>query len=919
MIKKTLFQVLILISFLLANTILNAQTTPTPTRNITGIVRDSLNKPITGATVLLISAKDTLKATTNTFGFYGFPNVRSADFLLSVKALGHKSYNRKYFNNDTKTILNIPPIRLGIQEEQLENVTITRLKGPVIKGDTTEFWAKDYIVRDYARLEDLLKRMEGVTIDPDGSVFYNNELVTKALFNGSKYFSGSVKEAMKELPADIVERIQIIDMDESGENAKKLKTEKSSKVLNIVTKADKSAGKMYAITAEQGSQSRTKAITSIKTIDGSNQFSTKAGYQQEPLGIRSTTIPGSLAKQNRTFINSPANISGGELKNMNVGIGKRFQFRQINFFNEFEYTQTINQNNTKTIGESYYEQGTLYKKTIKESSGKNHILSLNSDFNASFKEKSSLFGYLKIASDLGKVNLSGQNLQSGILNNFENSQSDKNNNNLNYNFYTRYINNISSKTTLITSLTSSYNGNKSYGNSIITTYKDTLNIAVADSILHQLEKLNSRSFTNSIQNELNWNYNQKLKFKTSLSFLSQVNSTNNKSFVNEDDRINFNPKLSFFQNQKTYNIPVLFQTEYSFKNGITLSPMFTMTNKWLNGEIGLEKDKANRYDLLPSTSFKIIYNTAKFGNLQIALSQYFNQPALNTLNPIPNYITPYNITIGNPDLKNSENLSWSLNYNKFFKRLQLNTSIMATTNSTKNGTTNITSSVIDSEKKIITTTNTFTNIDGQKSNMLNFSIGKTLPPNSNLQFSGSIRQSDNPYFLDTKSEIRKSFYQNWKTDYTFNYKKWLELTTSLVFTSQSDHNSASATKTFNQLFNGDINLSLYFGDTWNVNFFFQQNLNQVSNTNDKMSPSVLNMNIEKRIFKQKNGILSFVVMDLAKQNYLLNYSSTNTGYQQTFTNKNSNYFLLQFSWQPQAWGKSKFDNNKGRNGNGSFK
>lgn len=96
---------------------MTAQTVPSSTRNVTGILRDSLNKPINGADVQLISAKDTLKATTNIYGFYGFSNVRSSDFLLSIKALGHQPFNRKYFNNDTKGLINLPPISLGIKEE----------------------------------------------------------------------------------------------------------------------------------------------------------------------------------------------------------------------------------------------------------------------------------------------------------------------------------------------------------------------------------------------------------------------------------------------------------------------------------------------------------------------------------------------------------------------------------------------------------------------------------------------------------------------------------------------------------------------------------------------------------------------------------------------------------------------------------
>jgi len=911
-----LFYFFLFIYLLFSSTNVVAQTKPVAVRNVSGILRDSLNKPIAGADVRLISAKDTLKATTNVYGFYGFAKVKSADFLISIKALGHNSFNRKYFNNDTKNIINIPSIRLGIKEEQLETVTIKRLKGPTIKGDTTEFWAKDYIVRDYARLEDLLKRMEGVRIDSDGTLFYNDQIVAKALFNGTEYFNGSVKEAIKELPADIIERIQIIDMDESGLNVKKLKTENTSKVLNIVTKPDKSAGKSYDFTAEQGSQSRTRLRAKIKTIDQSDQFTANINYQQEPLGIRSTYVPGSIAAQNMEFRNSGADFSSGQLKKINAGIGKRFKIKKFNLYSELNYTQTLDKHNIKTIEENYYEQGTLRKRNIRESDSENHNLNWVNNFNSSWK-KESIIGNLIIGTNKTQLTQSNQNLQSGIINNFEDEVSKTNLKNLNYTLYTLYTNSISKKLSLNTILSSNHNNNNSNTNSNTAIYKDTINTIVADSTLHQFEKSKTSTFSNYLQNDLNWNYNNQLKFKGRIGFTSQTNYNNKKTFVDENETISFNQSLSFFQNENSFSIPVSFQTEYSLKNGISFSPSFGITNKWLNGEIGLNRNSVNRQDVLPDTFLKMMYSNLKVGNFQVTVRQIFTQPGLSSLNPIPNYITPYNINIGNPDLKNTENTSYGLNYNNFFKKIRFNASLMYSYLIAKNSIGIITNSEIDAEKNTFTTTNTFTNVNGYKSNMLNLSLNKMFS-SLNLQFIGSLRQSHNPYYLNSELELRKSLSQNWETKLIFNAKKWFELTTSLSYSSDIDRNTASVNKTYNQLFDANINLKLFFGD-WNINAYFQQNLNQTSNFADKMSPSILNMNIEKRIFKQKNGIISLVVMDLARENYLLEYSSFDNGYQQTFTNKNSNYFMVQFSWRPEYWGKSKFDNNKGRTGNGSFK
>jgi len=899
---------------------LRAQTTPSAARNVAGILRDSLNKPISGAEVRLISAKDTLKTTSNIYGFYGFANVRSSDFLLSIKALGHHSFNRKYFNNDTKTIINLPPIRLGIKEEQLENVTITRIKGPVVKGDTTEFWAKDYIVRDFARLEDLLKRMEGIRIDANGTVFYNDEVIVKALFNGSQYFTGSVKEAIKELPADIIERIQIVEMDESGNASKKLKTDKSTKVLNIVTKADKSAGKMLDFTGEIGSQSRLRAAAGIKNIDQGNQFSAKAGYQQEPLGIRSTTIPGSIAKQNLIVKRDDPNVSYGQVKNLNAGIAKNFKFEKINLFTDLSYSNSINNNSIKSVGENYYKDGNLYKEAFKTSASENNALTFSNNFSSNFKTENSLVGFFNATIDTNDSNLSSQSLQSGLINNFEEASSLTNGKKISYNFNTQYHHKISKNLFLNFWITSNYTGSNSKNNSITNIYKDATNLVAVDSTLHQFKNTKGRNFANSMRNELNWNYNKQLKFKTSINFESIANLNDTGSSIAENGSITYDPSLSYFQKDATYYVPILFKTEYALQNGLTISSSFGMRNNWIKGQIGLDKNKVDRYDLLPETAFNVAYNTSEFGRLNVSIFQNFRQPSLNSLNPIPNNSIAYNTTIGNPNLKNSESVSYNITYANFFKKLQFNASIMFLAMNFKNGIGAITSTVVDPDKNTLTTINTFTNIDGQKSNMINLNLGKSLSLfNASIRLNGQIRESKNPYFLNEDLEMRKSISQNWKTDFIFSPKNWLEIITAIEYISQVDRNSASAFTTYNQLFNANMNVSFYMGKSWNMNFYLQQNLNQASNIKSKMTPFVLNMNIEKRIFKQHNGIVSFVIMDLAKQNYLTNYTSFDNGYQQNLTNKNSRYFLFQFSWLPQKWGRSQFDNGKGRKGDGSFK
>ena len=81
----------------------------------------------------------------------------------------------------------------------------------VVKEDTVEYRADAFKVREGAVVEDLLKRLPGIEVGKDGSVKAQGKSVTKVRVNGKDFFGGDVQTATKELPANLVDKIQIID------------------------------------------------------------------------------------------------------------------------------------------------------------------------------------------------------------------------------------------------------------------------------------------------------------------------------------------------------------------------------------------------------------------------------------------------------------------------------------------------------------------------------------------------------------------------------------------------------------------------------------------------------------------------------------------------------------------------------------
>jgi len=192
---------------------------------------------------------DTVRSATNADGIFVLKDVKSAVFVLTITSLGYQTSTRKYLQNDALKKLVLDPIILKSQANVLAEVKINGKPSIVYKTDTVEYKASDYKVRENATVDELLKKMEGMEVGSDGTLTHQGQQVTKARLNGKDYAGGNVAQAIQNLPADIVEKVQIVD--DYGDEAARtgVKDGPPQKVLNITTKADRSVGNVGRITA----------------------------------------------------------------------------------------------------------------------------------------------------------------------------------------------------------------------------------------------------------------------------------------------------------------------------------------------------------------------------------------------------------------------------------------------------------------------------------------------------------------------------------------------------------------------------------------------------------------------------------------------------------------------------------------------
>lgn len=88
-------------------------------------------------------------------------------------------------------------------------------------------------------LEDALKQIPNFQVSRDGSVYAFGKPITSVQVDGKKFFGGDVLTATRNLPADFIKNIQVIDFYGDEATAKGTKSGNSEKILNIILKEDK--------------------------------------------------------------------------------------------------------------------------------------------------------------------------------------------------------------------------------------------------------------------------------------------------------------------------------------------------------------------------------------------------------------------------------------------------------------------------------------------------------------------------------------------------------------------------------------------------------------------------------------------------------------------------------------------------------
>ena len=112
----------------------------------------------------------------------------------------------------------------------------------LIKGDTVEYNAGSYDTRPNAVLEKLLEQLPGVEVAEDGSITAEGQQVQKIMIDGKEFFGNNVKLAVKNIPVDAVQKVQITDSQTEESEFTGVDDGQQLKTINLKLKPDKRSG-----------------------------------------------------------------------------------------------------------------------------------------------------------------------------------------------------------------------------------------------------------------------------------------------------------------------------------------------------------------------------------------------------------------------------------------------------------------------------------------------------------------------------------------------------------------------------------------------------------------------------------------------------------------------------------------------------
>ncbi|HET9055215.1 MAG TPA: outer membrane beta-barrel family protein [Chitinophagaceae bacterium] len=894
-----------------------------------GSVIDTLNKTILqNATISLLRAKDSvlIKFTrTDTKGFFELSNLPAGKAILIVSYPSYADYTDELELTENQTVVknNIPVIT---KAKLLEEVIVKQKFSAIrIKGDTTEFIADSFKVRANANVQDLLKKLPGIQVNSKGEITAQGEKVEKVLVDGEEFFSDDPAVVTENLRADAVSKVQVFDKKSEQAAFTGIDDGQKTKTINLELKDDKKKGyfgKLEAGTnfdkyrSGKGLLNAFKAkrkiaayITNDNTKFQSLNWSERRNYSSD---LNTVTEFGDDGSVSITSTGDDFSFGNGFPTATSIGVlyTDKWNKDKNNLNSTYQFNDLKVNGATSSINQTILQDSSYITKSGQEFSGHKQRNRLYGAQEWTFDSTNTL--KLKLDGSLLKTNSStylnssteknklGQNY---IANTNEQSNlNEENSKNFSTDLIWKKRLKKKGRTISITSMLN--NGNKESNGflfSDINIYD--LNGQLQDQLITDQKKVVNeeqlRWDTRAVYTEPLWkNTFLELNYKLGLNRNDAKRTTlektnNNPKYEKEIDSLSNHFLFRTTNNQGGFNFKVnLKKVNFSIGSGVGRSVYgVKILDSTVNRKIGFT-------NFLPSMSFR--YSPKKQTNWNFRYNGSTINPTLQQINPIIDNIDPLNITIGNPDLKQSFRHNFNVGFNQYkvFKSrgIWANLNFSVTQNAITNRNT------IDEKGARI---NQAINVNGNYNGNLwsSYSFEVISKVNLGFNFNPSISRYIN--FLNGQRNVTINKSLGFGISLGYWTDKWINFWVNVEAAnnySQSSINKNLTTRYWN--FNSYPSLNLKLPKKFYVEMESQIHIFQKTGLfNAGQNTYFVNASVKKAFTKEEKLEVKLAANDIFNQNRGISRNISSNFISETRSNVIQRYFLLSLIYNFSKNGK----------------
>lgn len=905
---------------------------------VRGILIDSVGgKPIDKAVVgwvLPSTPTDTSYTFTDEQGKFSFAPLPSGRFTVVFGGMGYNTITRQLEGQRGQKQLDLGQIFLTPRPKELEEVNV--LAAPIIvKEDTIEYRADAFRVKENAVTEDLLKKLPGITVDRDGNVKAQGKDVTRIRVNGKDFFGGDVKTATRELPANIIDKVQVIDDYGDQATVSGIRDGEPDKIINLQIKKDRNKGVFGRATVGAGTEDRYQASMNANYFNNQQQLSVVANSNNTNQslfnfgGFNTNRGMSSMMRMGQGMMNDfgggsglanalqngdQSFIGGGNQNNNGITATNAAGFnyrdtwgKRVSVYGSYSYSHRNTFQDQVNATQNFFQDNSFInnQSNTTNTSNDNHRFFMNLEWQADS------FNYIKFSPNFSFAKTESNNLSlfdiappgssktsDGTTQQFQNNETPNFNGNLLYNHKFRkrgrnFSTNLSWGTSNTASVQESFNTTNNYSpvpvsferNQAIRQANDNYNYGIRLTYSEPLSKRRSLDFTAS--HNLNYARNNRETFN--------LDASNNPVFV---------PGLSndfdneFFNNRIGVSLRTT-EKKYNYTLGISAQPVKLRGTSRTNDSAYQPITRVNMFPIA-----RLTYNFSRSKTLNASYNGNATQPTFGQLQDVLDISNPQFVTRGNPFLKPAITHNLNVGFNNFNfssgKVLFTNLTVTAIQNQIVNNNINLGNGATLSVPENV---NGFFNVLGFYTYSKPYRNRKYV-----LTFTGNVNFNNNVNLIDSS----KTFGRNWLVtqgfNFELNYKKWLQWGMGASFSVNDVRYDAAKGQQLGTLQNASSNaltlssnVNMDIPGNWVLTYDFDYVINNGLNSAVNGNPAILNASLEKQFFKKKNGILRLSAFDIFNQNINIRRNVTANTIVDSRTNRLARFFLVSFTYRFQKF------------------